>query len=362
MDRIQSSQHPGETVRRHGQLVSIQYLRGFAALSVLLTHVLQWPLPDINFGLLKTGRLGVEVFFVISGFIITTIGGAGTLNPGDFLARRALRIVPAYWAATLLVAALAIAAPSQFRTTVPTVEGLLKSLLFIPSADPKAPLLVLGWTLDYEAFFYAVFASLFFLSSTARTAALCGLFAVLVGVGQSLGHPTHVQAFYTSTSLIGFCFGALLAEAFRHGLITGGAVSRRIALVIVPILVGAYYLVSWDGADRLPMPGYVVMPLAALAIVFGGLQIEAAGRLPHSDALRYLGDASYSLYLFHLFAVAAVWAVARRLFDVEKPLAYLICAAVAIVAGIAFGLVCHHLVERPFLGAGRRWRRAPVPA
>ncbi len=124
------------------QLLSIQYLRGLAALSVLVTHALQWPLAEMNIVLLKTGRLGVDVFFVISGFIITTIAGDGRFNPREFLVRRAFRILPAYWAATFLITILAIAIPTQFRTTIPTIEGLIKSLLFIPSLEPKAPLLL----------------------------------------------------------------------------------------------------------------------------------------------------------------------------------------------------------------------------
>ena len=82
-----------ETANR--EIISIQYLRAFAALSVLITHVLQWPLAELNFTLLKTGRLGVEVFFVISGFIMTMIAGDGAFRPGRFFGRRALRIVPA---------------------------------------------------------------------------------------------------------------------------------------------------------------------------------------------------------------------------------------------------------------------------
>ena len=80
-----------ETAKGRDEFLSIQYLRAFAALSVLITHVLQWPLADLNIALLKTGRLGVEVFFVISGFIMTMIAGDGAFRPGRFLGRRALR-------------------------------------------------------------------------------------------------------------------------------------------------------------------------------------------------------------------------------------------------------------------------------
>jgi exopolysaccharide production protein ExoZ len=343
-----------------GELFSIQYLRALAALSVLVTHALQWPLGEMNFTLLRTGRLGVEVFFVISGFIMTLIAGDGVFRPERFLGRRALRIVPAYWAATFLVTALALALPSQFRTTVPTIEGLIKSLLFIPSLDPKAPLLGLGWTLDFEAFFYVVFASLFFLRSGLRTLVLCALFAALMATGLSLRNPSHVEAFYTSMSLVGFCGGTLVAQFYRHGWLTPDPRLRHALIGAMLVLLMVFYIVPWEYDDSLPV--HLLMTITAVSIVLLGLQIEVAGRLPRVATLKYFGDASYSLYLFHLFPLAAVWAVANRLFDIQQPLVYLAGASAAIVAATGFGLVCHHLIERPFLDAGRRWRRAAAPA
>jgi len=362
MRQIDSAVPRFETANSRNEFLSIQYLRGFAALSVLITHVLQWPLDDLNIALLKTGRLGVEVFFVISGFIMTMIAGDGAFQPGRFLGRRALRIVPPYWAATFLVAALALALPNQFRTTVPTIEGLIKSLLFIPSLHPKAPLLALGWTLDFEAFFYAVFASLFFLRSGLRTLVLCALFAALVATGLNLRDPSHVQDFYTSMSLIGFCAGTLVAQFYRRGWLSPDPDFRHALIGAMLALLAAFYFLPWNDIDHTPLPLHLLMSITAVSIVLLGLQIEVARLLPRSATLKYLGDASYSLYLFHLFAIAAVWAVAKRLFDLQQPLAYLGCAAAAIVAGIGFALVCHHIVERPFLKAGRRWRRAVVPA
>jgi exopolysaccharide production protein ExoZ len=77
--------------------------------------------------------------------------------------------------------------------------------------------------------------------------------------------------------------------------------------------------------------------------------------------LRYLGDASYSIYLFHLFAVAGVWAVAKRMFDVQHPLIYSMSALMAMLAALVFGLLCHHFIERPLLAAGTT-RSRTVPA
>jgi exopolysaccharide production protein ExoZ len=351
--------HSG-TPRR--ELLSIQHLRGLAAMSVLVTHALQWPLPEINPVLLKTGRLGVDVFFVISGFIITSIAGDGRFDPKQFLVRRAFRIVPAYWAATLLITILALAIPSQFRTTVPTAESLIKSLLFIPSLEPKAPLLLLGWSLNFEAFFYLLFASLFFLRSEARTLVLLGVFAVLIGIGQFVSGLGHVEAIYTSPSLIGFSLGTILAQAHRHGLLARlGSRARLLVVLATATLLIVFYAVEWNGGEEIALWQHFLMSSTALGIVSLGLTCEAAGKVASIAPLKYIGDTSYSIYLFHIFSVGAIWAISKRLFDIHQPLVYLGIASVVVMAGLASGLVCHHFIEKPFLAGGAK-RRQAVPA
>jgi len=220
---------------------------------------------------------------------------------------------------------------------------------------------LLGWTLDYEAFFYVVFASLFFLRSELRTLALCALFTALVATGLKLQNPSVTEAFYTSMSLIGFCSGTVVAQLYRHGWLAPGWQLTRILIGTVLVLLVAFYIMPWDD-DHTTLAMHLTMTVTAISLVLLGLQIEIAGLLPRLPTLKYLGDASYSLYLFHLFAIGAVWAVAKRLFDVQQPLVYLGCASVAVIAGIGFGLICHHLIERPFLDLGRRRRRAAAAA
>ena len=100
------------------------------------------------------------------------------------------------------------------------------------------------------------------------------------------------------------------------------------------------------------------MSSTALSIVLFGLNHEAAGEVAYIRPLKYIGDISYSVYLFHLFSVGAIWAVSKRLFDVHQPLIYLSCAGLAILAGLATGLVCYHLIEKPFLTGSPMRRRA----
>ncbi len=142
-------------------------------------HALQWPLSEINMYYLKTGQARRRDFLCHQRLHHhdhrrrRTVPSEGFSEPArspdcphllgsHFFDRRAG----------------SIALPNQFRTTVPTLEGLLKSTLFIPSLEPKAPLLLLGWTLNFEIFFYLMFASLFFLTSGLRTIVLLVLFAV----------------------------------------------------------------------------------------------------------------------------------------------------------------------------------------
>lgn len=346
---------------RNGDIVSVQYIRAMAALIVLVTHSFQWPLPEINFFLLKSGRFGVDIFFVVSGFIITLIAGSGPFDPRKFLARRARRIVPAYWVATLLVVVLALAMPAQFRSTVPTIEGFIKSLLFIPSDEPKAPLLLLGWTLNYEAFFYVVFACTFFLKNEWRTVTQVLTLSALVVIGQLLPEQGYLTRFYASPSLIGFMMGLLLAQSYRHGLIErirGPWMGMLVAAVVA--LATAYYILPWNSPDSAPLHVHLILSLLSTLFVAGFLAVEKNGYLPSLPAAKFMGDASYSIYLFHLFPIGAFWAVARRLFDVTPLYFYLPLAAACSIGALIFGIVCYWLIERPFLV--RRPRPAPVPA
>jgi exopolysaccharide production protein ExoZ len=346
------------------ELLSIQYLRGLAALAVLISHTLQWPLPQMSQTLLRSGRLGVEVFFVISGFIITSMAGDGAFDRMNFLKRRAWRIVPLYWGATLAVTVLAVALPSLFRTTSPTTLGVAESLFFIPSEAPKAPLLGVGWTLDYEIFFYLLFACLSDFASETRTFAVCALLAGLMLIGQVAPHETALEYFYTSPSLLGFALGTVLAQAHRHGLLA------RLARLPAALLIGTalgltalfFIIPASDEAGRAPFIFHVAMSAAAIAIVGGALALESARKLKPSALLHYLGDASYSIYLFHLFAVGAGWAIAHRLWP-DSTAEYVAAAFLTGTVALAAGLAAHQLIERPLLKFQKtRARKAPAVA
>ena len=133
---------------------NVQALRGFAALLVVFGHT-EFALP----GMRPFGTFGVDIFFCISGFIMAMIVDR---NPEKFLLRRLIRILPLYWTATLGVWLLAVVKPQWMMHTTPNWRDLLLSLLFIPfykggGVDPR-PVLFVGWTLNFEMYFYVVLA------------------------------------------------------------------------------------------------------------------------------------------------------------------------------------------------------------
>ncbi len=178
---------------------SIQALRGLAASLVVIAHIFEHPSRGDPNALLLTGRFGVEIFFVISGFVMTHVAGEGAFSPGAFAVRRIMRIVPLYWVCTLLVFAVALVAPALFKTTTADVKHLVLSLFFIPAPDPQAasdwrPLFKLGWTLNYEMFFYAALLLLFWCRqriqrSVILTVALGALVLLSFAIPPKAEHP-----------------------------------------------------------------------------------------------------------------------------------------------------------------------------
>jgi exopolysaccharide production protein ExoZ len=297
-------------------LRGIQYLRAIAALMVAYFHSLeQIPAYTPYFERYLGGRLnlasGVDIFFVISGFIMLVTNRNGT--PGKFVVRRLIRIVPLYWILTVLLILLAIWLPAQFRTTAVSASAIAKSLLFIPYMNPGHggeiwPLLVPGWTLNLEMFFYAVFALALFVPARFRVAAvglvLGGLVLVRVVTG---GHAMAPELlFYTDTRLLEFWLGMLIAQLLISDSlhVPRGVCIALLACGFVMLLTG--FPVDWLGVDHLTHD-IASNILPAAAIIVGTVCLERRGSIGNHPWLHWLGDASYSIYLTHLFS----WGAAR---------------------------------------------------
>jgi peptidoglycan/LPS O-acetylase OafA/YrhL len=281
------------------QLDSLQFLRFVAAFAVVLFHfgsglAIQYHLGRNYLGM---GAAGVDVFFVLSGFIISY-----STDPARGLAyfarKRISRIVPLYWLLTLLIVLIALVKPSLLNSTIVTMETVIKSLLFIPyqkSGGAIQPILFLGWTLCYEMFFYMIYGACLIFGARATWFASAVLL-LLVALHAIWPRGSVEWHFYTNPILIEFVLGMMLHKIyaayspFRNG-------SNIAAFTLILLACGTHFLVL-----TLAGPGLYASSLFAVLLVSGFLLMRMpSGRL--WAILVLLGDASYSLYLIHPYTL-----------------------------------------------------------
>jgi exopolysaccharide production protein ExoZ len=322
---------------------SAHALRFLAAVLVLLGHVLhEAKLLNADGVALVPWAFGVDIFLVISGFIMVHQFGDRFAEPGaarEFLRRRLVRIVPIYWLFTTLMV-VAMASMPQFvdRSSLDPIH-VAASYLFLPWESPAGevtPVLVLGWTLNLEMFFYAAFAlALRTRSRRAGLTALGVVFALL-----ALAHPLVPQGwpalrFWSQPIILEFVAGLLIALLFRRGLRIPVWLGWSTGMAAIAVL----FVLHQVGAPRVLAAG---VPAAMLSFAF----LLARSRPSEGLADRLLrlgGDASYALYLSHPFTLTAVFVVWRML-GLGQPWLYVIVGAAS--ATVAAVLV-HLLVERP---------------
>ena len=340
------------TSARKGELLSIQYLRAVAAIGVLIFHA-----ADRTGGQFGVGGAGVDVFFVISGLIMWVISARRPPTPFEFLSRRAGRIVPLYWLVTLGLCGVWLAAPGLFPHLSPTPGHVIQSLLFLPHVDPDgviAPLVAPGWTLNYEAFFYVVFAAALLAPGHLRALLLSAALGSLVMAGLLLRPQGAIAATYTSPLLLEFLAGVWIGKTWVAGRMPSAGVSALLLLAGV----GALAAVVAIGLNVEPVR-LLVWGVPGMAIVVGALGLEAAGRVPVWRAVKFLGDASYSIYLVHALAISLALKLGQMLGLTNGPTLFIAALAV----GVAAGSLCYLAVERPLSRLFQPpVRRSPRPA
>lgn len=326
------------------KLHGIQYLRGFAALAVVIFHAAERA--GHHFAI---GAAGVDVFFVISGFIMWVIADGRTLTPAKFMADRLKRIAPPYWIVTFIMVAGGLA--GLFPNLVLSWQHVMGSLLFIPYRSPSDgqvwPVLVQGWTLNYEMFFYALFALSLFLPARSRLLAMTSVFGALTLTGMLFSPQDPALATYTRPIMLEFLLGAFIGKWWLAGKLP--PLTFGVAALLVGLGGFAFIGITGMGFDE-----WLCGPLAA-ALVVGILILERHGAMRRIAALSYLGDSSYSVYLWHTLAISVV---------VKFGILLALPSPLLVIAGgffgVALGAAAYELVEKPIarmLKGGAPWPR-----
>jgi peptidoglycan/LPS O-acetylase OafA/YrhL len=332
----------------------IQCLRAVAAILVVWAHLkFAGDFPGSSFVATAAGAVGVDVFFVISGFVIPLSAERLNCSWRPFLTNRLCRIVPFYW---LMSAPLAVAL--MIRHVELNLHSAANTVLFIPLFDFRAfqlPIHGFGWTLSFEFWFYTLFAALLALLGSRALIVISPLLAILC----VLVHFGYKGAWFTPNFLFNpftleFAAGVLLYRARKFGSIWTLAAS----LILVAILGWATLKTEALGwhlqvlAD--PLLGFkrdLIWGGFGVALVSFVLSVDDLKLLTWPRWLVWLGDCSYSIYLMQPFAL-----MAARVSQVHLAARPIVSCAVFVTVAVLGGAILSKYIEMPLI----RWVKRKV--
>lgn len=341
----------------HARLQSIQVLRALAAFLVVYAHtaasvtsVYNLPLWRVHADSLATiGTIGVDIFFVISGFVITFIVRSTTLSSWEFAIKRIIRIYPIYY---FIFAVFILKLIFLYHQTL-SAKDLVNSLLLVPlyEANPnRLPLLTVCWTLYFEMFFYFLaFLILTFAKRRYFVPILCAVLLTLSLLHLGIDGSHHFLTFVTNPIILEFGAGCLLSQLYFSKKIP----TPWLYLALGVSLVWISYLANqgfpkFDDAPTL-MYGYLcfervfLFGTPAILLVFFGVNVEKNGFRSWPEFAVQLGNSSYCLYLLHVVLMVHV------ILKLQKygPATPGIAVALTMIVIIAAAHILHLLVERP---------------
>ncbi len=336
-------------------IYNLHFLRVIAALAVVYFHMTSEAGLNLS---VSVGSRGVDVFFVISGFIIAQIGMGK--KPGEFLVRRLIRVVPFYWGATLFVFGIAFVFPALMRSTTADTTHLLYSLFFIPhfsgAADGMFPTLILGWSLNFEMYFYVVFAVSLALHGRYAPLAVSAFIGSVVLLNAALPFENPILQFYGRPITLEFVFGVLVFYICRAAGEHKAAFARLSSLKWHLIITLAASVIALCAFEISPVryPRYIVAGVPAFFIVLSSVLLERIyGIFTKNSLVQLLGESSYIVYLIHPYIVYAFLRVVVKGVPLGMP------ATVALIVGL-LALTCaasigiHVWFERPVMSLLRQ--------
>ena len=334
--------------------LGIQALRAVAALLVVLLHAFEtWgervdpAAPGVNW---ENGAAGVDIFFIISGFVMVISSRRLADQAGaalTFLRHRVVRIVPLYWLLTTVKILAVVALGDVVLRTTLDFNFVAGSYLFLPVTDSAGhfrPVLPVGWTLTYEFLFYLLFAAALAIRVDVLRIVIPGLGLIaLAALARTETWPAWTILF--DTIVVEFVFGVALAKWTLRGF------------GLPPAMAGIFVLAGFGLILTLPMVSentrVLTWGIPAFAIVAGAVSLEplVAPLLPRW--LLTLGDASYSIYLSHGFVLPMLGLLIARIVSPgpwTEGLTVILCLVFSALAG--WGVFI--LIESPMLRALRR--------
>jgi peptidoglycan/LPS O-acetylase OafA/YrhL len=274
---------------------NLQILRAIAAILVVFFHC--------EFLGIQSGQFGVDIFFVISGFIIAFVLNK---NTRFFLVKRFARIIPMYYLFTFLLILAWLLYPSGFKNVVVNTEAILKSLFFIPYyVGDSGPILSLGWTLNYEIYFYVLAGfSAWLLRSPGKGLLATAIIIVLIDGWMFLTQSENQYIrFYGNPVTLEFLYGILLyyittwkkERLSSQAIVTTFAVAAAGALVL--LFCFDYFRIRENRQWVFGIPAFFLVLFSIIS------DKQKSGTGIWYNILYEAGNASYVIYLLHPFVI-----------------------------------------------------------
>jgi exopolysaccharide production protein ExoZ len=325
-------------------IIGIQLLRFVAAFFVVLTHSLgeyEWLKPF--------GSFGVDIFFVISGFIIYVITDK---DAKYFFIKRLIRIVPMYWLFTFGISFIAFLHPDLLRSAKFDIHHIIASLFFFPywtEGTAFSPILKLGWTLNFEMFFYLMFFVSMQLSHKYRailTSVILAFIVILLNSIESYSEKSFLN-FYSSLIWFEFIFGMLIGVLYKDY----NCLKLNISSSVIFIFLSIGFMMSIQIFGDSSYARIFEFGLPSSLLIIASLNFESILIRAHrsiKEIILFLGEMSYPLYLIHIYCIALLHRVLFR--EIEFWILF--------PAAFLFSLLISYGISRYYDKPLRNWLRS----
>lgn len=340
-------------------LIGLQFLRCIGCLLVVHAHLTHH----------YVGYFFLDIFFIVSAFVMGMLMTRPNLSQNKFVKDRLTRAIPFYWSLTLIIFAIALVMPGLLGSATADPVHLLKSLFFVPYENSQgilSPLLPVAWTMNYEILLYLFSCLSFWLAIRYRLIFVAVALIIINLIGRLFVDRYEEALLYAGWYMLDFPLGLLLwglYDRYRGQVVMSLRTSVAvIALCSAFMFYGEQELVAT--VDR-----FWVYSLPSTLMIWATLCCEP--HIPQGGLTRlavWIGDASFSIYLIHVFVIEAVFKVTPRLIPGFAP--GLPTLLLTFVLAVVVGLMVDRYYDKPLSRVFRNWlerfgpfgRMTPLPA
>lgn len=342
------------------RLNSVQMLRALAAIMVVIYHLLIMLVHNggYRFSIIDVGAAGVDLFFVISGFVMIYTS-AETFNKSQasfhFIKRRLIRILPMYWLYTSVVVMLLIIAPTLFSVIKFDWHHVLFSYLLLLSKNSNGQIgtvMQTGWTLCYEVYFYLLLAILINFPRKYFLITMGVIFLAGVAIGKMIAplYPWTIVAF--DPILFEFYMGTVIAFMYLNGFALPRVIAILFVILAIATLSSAYNIII----ENLTWKRVIYWGLPCGFLLYAVVSLERT-QIKIPQWILALGDSSYSLYLVHPFIIPAFGKLWFALHLAEK-ISPIIPFGITLISTLLIAHMLYLYIENPTTHwLNKRWRK-----